>query len=423
MRLNVIFEESVAILVKGPRGFFVSTRKTDPTSVFRMVLPRAVASLAALYLASASSGALSLVQMRAGPAARWESAHGVQVAHCETAAGNLRVFVEHWHGAGQTASASDSIEIQVTAGDEISVATVAASGTLPNTDLSSLPGCAIGTLRTDAGCGGANNHDNWAYWDFTPNSCGIPTTVKLLKGNSVVFEESCGDLYPVELSVSEDFGCVKPTPAPTTSPMDGDPSASGDPHMKNMLGDSFDIFRVGEAGFVRAPRSAEWNEAGLSVRGYIKNFAVDEFECSKELYITRANVSGSWVGNDIVFQMTGNLTHGTMSVLVGGVVQQPTLKATNLASSRQGHAQLFLPEQGKATVQIGAVSIHIHQGLDHKGGFLNVKAHGMDSLDCEVGGILGLDSHSFFSSRPEACKMKPSFRTTMSQMPRFLASA
>jgi hypothetical protein len=147
------------------------------------------------------------------------SAHGVQVAHCETPNGNLRVFVEHWHGAGQTANAGDTITIQVTAGNETTVANVIASGVIPNSDLASLPGCAIDTLRVDSECGGqANGDNNWAYWDFTPNSCGIPTTVKLLQGDTVVFAEGCGNLYPTELSVSDDFGCVIPTQEPSKSP-------------------------------------------------------------------------------------------------------------------------------------------------------------------------------------------------------------
>jgi hypothetical protein len=70
------------------------------------------------------------------------SAHGVQVAHCETASGKLRVFVEHWHGAAQIASASDTITIQVTAGDDTTVEAVPATGTIANIAIASLPGCA-----------------------------------------------------------------------------------------------------------------------------------------------------------------------------------------------------------------------------------------------------------------------------------------
>jgi hypothetical protein len=154
------------------------------------------------------------------------SAHGVQVAHCETPAGNLRVFVEHWHGSGQTASAGDTITLQVTAGGVTTNPTVPASGVIPNTYFASLPGCAVGTLTTDSSCSGANGNNDWGYWDFAPASCGLATTVKLLKGNSCVYDEGCGNLYPTEMVVSDDFGCTFPTSAPTPMPA---PTSSATP--------------------------------------------------------------------------------------------------------------------------------------------------------------------------------------------------
>ena len=75
-----------------------------------------------------------------------------------------------------------------------------ASGTVNNTPIGSLPGL-TGPLTVLGGCpgtgfGSANFHKDWGFWDFAPGTCNQPITIKVNAGNSVIFTEACGTLYP-----------------------------------------------------------------------------------------------------------------------------------------------------------------------------------------------------------------------------------
>jgi hypothetical protein len=157
------------------------------------------------------------------------SAHGVQVAHCEMPNGSLRVFIDQWHGdnAG-TCGPDDRVTIQVSVGSSPATLNLLPfKGLMPNTRLANIQGCAT-PPTLDSFCGPYKDYLNdWAYWDFVPNSCGQTTSVTLIKGNSCIFDEGCANLYPSTISVSSSFGCVNPTnaptgaiatPAPTTAP-------------------------------------------------------------------------------------------------------------------------------------------------------------------------------------------------------------
>jgi hypothetical protein len=155
------------------------------------------------------------------------SAHGVQVAHCETGNGSLRVFIEHWHGDNGVSN-SDTLTLSVDVAGIVTKPTVHSSGHVVNRALADLPGCAPGTIAVaDETCAGrSNSYNDWGYWDFAPNSCGQTTTVQLLQGNTWVFTEGCSVLYPTTISVSDNFGCVVPTAAPTTAATTPAPTAA-----------------------------------------------------------------------------------------------------------------------------------------------------------------------------------------------------
>jgi hypothetical protein len=145
------------------------------------------------------------------------SAHATAVAHCEKGDGSLRVFVAHWHGDNQ--AVSSDIVLDVTVGENTVRHTVNPAGQSNNYNVvDDLPGCASGNFPIlDKSCGPAYN--DWGYWDFAPNSCDLLTTnVTLVKGTAIVFAKGCPDIYPTTISVSENFGCVVPTAAPSTAP-------------------------------------------------------------------------------------------------------------------------------------------------------------------------------------------------------------
>lgn len=98
-----------------------------------------------------------------------------------------------------------------------------------------------------------------------------------------------------------------PTPSPTTGNNDrpspspggpgGPPSATGDPHMINALGESYDIKQPGQYSLLRVPRQGP---PALSMNGTIHSVGNP---CS--LFVTEANLTGVLFGGDLVRVRSG----------------------------------------------------------------------------------------------------------------------
>merc|ERR1719408_93436 len=52
--------------------------------------------------------------------------------------------------------------------------------------------------------------------------------------------------------------------APPSSPPKAPPSSSGDPHLVNIRGQRFDIYKVGQIEFLRVPKKAEKEQANFT---------------------------------------------------------------------------------------------------------------------------------------------------------------
>ncbi|MFQ5445971.1 MAG: HYR domain-containing protein, partial [Saprospiraceae bacterium] len=123
--------------------------------------------------------------------------HGVQIGYCVLDNGFIRVYIEHWHGDQTVQSlAGNTISVTTTYGSTTVTQNVNAAGAVNNTSWNNLPGCGA-SITILAQCPGeANNYNDWGYFDFAPAACGVPVSITINAGNTVVFAEACSQLYP-----------------------------------------------------------------------------------------------------------------------------------------------------------------------------------------------------------------------------------
>jgi len=147
-------------------------------------------------------------------------AHGSQVAYCVTAEGAIRVWIEHWHGNRTiTDVANASVVIVVTDGTSITTNTAPPAGVVWDTTLGNLPGCK-GPITVVTSCPpatsnnrGANQNNDWVYWDFFPPTCFTNLTIEVrevIGTDAFYFDEPCNQLYPATF-VDSFIDCAPPT--------------------------------------------------------------------------------------------------------------------------------------------------------------------------------------------------------------------
>ncbi|MCH2225491.1 MAG: PKD domain-containing protein [Crocinitomicaceae bacterium] len=150
-------------------------------------------------------------------------AHSVQIQYCVSCAGDLRIWVEHWHGAASPASTSMTITVDTGTGPV--TYNSAPGGGVQNIPSGSLPGCST-PLIYGAGCpGNENTYNDWVYYDFL----GLPTNqniiVTIVSGNTVFTEDGCG-MFPLSFNFvisgvalgNDQYICDGSTTAPISFP-------------------------------------------------------------------------------------------------------------------------------------------------------------------------------------------------------------
>jgi len=187
------------------------------------------------------------------------------------------------------------------------------------------------------------------------------------------------------------------------SVVDSPVSSSGDPHMINIKGDAFDIYRPGVWEFLRVPLQASTSSADLRIMANVTNIGDEVDKCTKALYITRFTMGGNWVsGQDIDVRVL----KGEMSVSVGKKTIHASPKPQFLGKTPHGMLRLDMQKDGFLTIRIGSSLLAI--GIDHRPvhKYLNLKATGLGKLGHKLGGLLGEDDHSWISMRPASCSEK-----------------
>jgi len=152
-----------------------------------------------------------------------------------------------------------------------------------------------------------------------------------------------------------------PTSAPTSSPTVGNNEASGtgDPHLKNMRGESFDLLRPGKFLLIDIPRGRPVEDALLVVEADAHRLGGN---CA-DLYFVALNITGAWAD----MAQTGGLRFDAYAT----------------------------PDEKPKWAKYGPVDLKIAHGRTVQGiRYLNIYARHLGRAGFAVGGLLGEDDHS-----------------------------
>jgi hypothetical protein len=177
----------------------------------------------------------------------------------------------------------------------------------------------------------------------------------------------------------------------------------GDPHVTNIRGEKFNVFKVGHLEFLRVPLQSAYKDANLTILGNVKDLVGTSDQCEQVRYITSVLFGGAWVGDQ---KLNVSVEGGELVARVGTSFERinPSDHATPIGSL----LHLHMPDKGHAQLRAGQMSIAISAAGDHGGKhfYLNLDAKSLAALKCQIGGLLGEDSHDDVSTRPSGCKPK-----------------
>jgi gliding motility-associated-like protein len=123
--------------------------------------------------------------------------HSVQIQYCVSCNGDLRVWVEHWHGSANPNTTTMTISLDV--GGTTTTQTQSPAGSVMNLNPNQLPGCSTPIVYA-AGCpGDQNTYNDWVYYDFFNLPQNVPITFTIISGNSVFTEDGC-NMYPLSVT-------------------------------------------------------------------------------------------------------------------------------------------------------------------------------------------------------------------------------
>lgn len=125
------------------------------------------------------------------------NSHSVQIAYCVDCNGNLRIFVEHWHGTANPNSTNMTISLAVN--NVTTTQTQSPAFGLINVPFGSLPGC-VTPITSVIGCAGSmNTYNDWVIYDYTGLPTGVPIAFTIISGNNSFTSDGCG-MYPLTVN-------------------------------------------------------------------------------------------------------------------------------------------------------------------------------------------------------------------------------
>ncbi|CAK0911642.1 unnamed protein product [Prorocentrum cordatum] len=155
-----------------------------------------------------------------------------------------------------------------------------------------------------------------------------------------------------------------PTPLPTSS---GDITATGDPHLKNVFGERFDLMMPGRHVLINIPRGEPAEKAQLHVEADASRLGG---QC-EDLYFQELNITGS---------MAEEVQTGGYRFQARGDNETPEWLSF-----------------GKIQLKV------VHGRTDHGIEYLNFYVKHLKRAGLPVGGLLGEDDHSHVEKPPEDC--------------------
>jgi len=190
---------------------------------------------------------------------------------------------------------------------------------------------------------------------------------------------------------------TKPLSSGPPSSAKAPPSASGDPHLVNIRGERFDIYKVGQVEFLRVPYQSKKELANFTALATIQDVSGSTSRCEESRYITSIMFGGAWLGERA---LEVSMDQGHMNVLHGGVPVKPSLQPLSIGG--MVHAQML--DETLLHLQIGAAKIVISRDIQPVHFFLNVQATALGKLGYRIGGLLGEDNNADVSTPPAECR-------------------
>lgn len=137
------------------------------------------------------------------------NSHSVQIAYCVDCNGNLRIFVEHWHGTANPNTTNMTISLNVN--NNVTTQTQSPAFGLINVPFSQLPGC-VTPITSVAGCPGSmNTYNDWVVYDYVGLPPNVPIAFTIISGNNSFTSDGCG-MYPLTVNFTIPGSITSGTP-------------------------------------------------------------------------------------------------------------------------------------------------------------------------------------------------------------------
>jgi len=200
-------------------------------------------------------------------------------------------------------------------------------------------------------------------------------------------------------------------PAPTPSPT---VSANGDPHVQNMIGDTFDLWKTGWSTFVQIPQNED-GSVKLLVRGDVRRYGRDP--CAPS-FLQQVRINGTWLGDHEIIVRAGSLeSSDPFSVTLDG--SEPLYLNTNSETvfidesdlRLRGDIAVASEEWGpdaRIRMNVGSTVLSIVQHTEGRGetsnSMLDLSVAGLGDIVESVGGWLGVEGAHLAGEAPIECR-------------------
>jgi len=257
-------------------------------------------------------------------------------------------------------------------------------------------GCASGCSQQVAPTGGADWNDFGPADGFSVSG-GRCYCVRLSK--CTILRTTGHFLYDVYDTYS-----LAPPPAPAPAPASATPSPTdvsgghGDPHIVNIRGEKFDIWRLGTVELLRIhAKDNHYPEFRFTANVSSEDETQSDSRCAAR-YMTSMRFRGSWFGKQEVYI---KLVDGEMRVHVGDKSLSPLEKAPI-----EKNLNVFRPSESLVTVSVGDATINVmpDNAVFKPHFYLNTEVRNLASLGLKIGGILGNDDHTAVAQKPASCE-------------------
>jgi len=172
----------------------------------------------------------------------------------------------------------------------------------------------------------------------------------------------------------------------------------GDPHIVNIRGEKFDIWRLGTVELLRLHEKESHHPQFRFTANVSSEHETQSDSLCAARYMTSMRFSGSWFGNQEVYI---RLVAGEMRVHVGDK-SLITLEKVPIGKS----LSVFRPSEALVTVSVGDATINVmpDNAVFKPHFYLNTEVRNLASLGLKIGGILGNDDHTEVAQKPASCE-------------------